>query len=87
MNEGRSEWPQLLFQVGLSHPASGWKKRLALCQGWNCPVGKFDESPRSGAGTAEAKLPLFFAPGCCPPSALLRAEDGSQPFQLPTCVS
>ena len=49
---------ELLSQAGLSHLASGWKRRLALCQGWHHPIGKFNKSPWSGARSAQAELPL-----------------------------
>lgn len=44
------------FQAGLSHLASGWEGSPSPCQGWNCPIGKFSESPKSRASPVEASL-------------------------------
>lgn len=67
VDEGGSELPEPLFQAALSHPAARWRRRLALCQGWDRPLGKFSQSLRSGASPAEAQLPpAGAAPGHCP---------------------
>ena len=62
MKQSQGVWTrvglELLSQAGLSHLASGWKRRLALCQGWHHSIGKFNKSPWSGARSAQARLPL-----------------------------
>lgn len=93
VNEGRPEWLELLFQAALSHPASGWKRRPALCQGLDCPTGKLNESLRSGASPAEATLPvaafcswtLSLQESCT--GAVLSAEAGLQRLLLTACAS
>lgn len=93
VGEGRPEWLELLFQATLSHPASGWKWRPALCQDLDCPTGKLNKSLRSEASPAEAKLPVaafcswtLSVKELCT-GAVLSAEAGLQRRLLTACAS